>query len=350
MNRFIAAASAVLVLSMSSPAAAKYGIERTERDGIPVIRLTDSRTNTVVSVVPSIGNNAFEMLVSGKNVLWCPFTSLAEFKAKPTLCGVPLLAPWANRLDEDGFWANGKHYALNRGLKNVRSDQNNHPIHGLLTFSSEWEVVETKADDNAAEVTSRLEFWRYPDYMAQFPFAHTLSMTYRLQNGILEVRTTVENQSTEAMPVSIGFHPYFHISDAPRDAWTVALPAREQVALSPQLVPTGETKPMPYKTELSLKGAALDDVFTGLIRGESGRADFGVTGTKQRISVLYGEQYPVAVVYAPPGRDFICFEPMSGPTNAFNLNHAGKYPDLQTIQPRGKWVGSFWIRADGFSQ
>lgn len=346
----LGATACLIVLSMTAPAAENYRIESAERDGVPIVRLHDNRAKTVVSVAPSIGNNAFEMLVNGTNVLWFPFKSLSEFKSKPTLCGVPLLAPWANRLDEDGFWANNKHYKFNRDLKNIRPDQNNHPIHGLVTFASQWEVVDTKADDSGAEITSRLEFWRYPDYMAQFPFAHTLYMTYRLQDGLLEVRTTVENNSTETMPVSIGFHPYFHISDAPRDSWTVSLPAKEQILLSPQLMPTGETRAMPYQQGLPLKGVALDDVFTGLTRGESHRADFGVTGTKQHISVLYGENYPVAVVYAPPGRDFICFEPMSGPTNAFNMNHAGKYAELQTIPPRGKWEGSFWIRPNGFSQ
>jgi len=328
--------------------AANYSAERTQKDGFEVVRLGDARHKTVVSIVPSIGNNAFEMLVNGKNILWFPFSSLADFKAKPALCGVPLLAPWANRLDEDGFWANGKHYALDRGLKNIRADGNNHPIHGLLTFAPDWEVVKATGTETSAEVTSRLEFWRHPDYMAQFPFAHTLFMTYRLQDGVLEVETTIENHSAEPMPVSVGFHPYFHITDVPRDQWKVQLPAREQVVLSQQLIPSGETKPNPYGESAKLAGTSLDDVFSGLIRGESGRAEFAVNGGSEQISVLYGTLYRIAVVYAPPGRDFICFEPMSGPTNAFNLHHAGKYQELQTIAPGGKWKESFWIRPNGF--
>jgi aldose 1-epimerase len=118
--------------------------------------------------------------------------------------------------------------------------------------------------------------------------------------------------------------------------------------LSNQLVPTGETKPVQLSNPISLAGTQLDDVFTGLIRGESGRADFSVEGVKEKISVLYGPKYPVAVVYAPAGRDFICFEPMSGPTNAFNLHQAGKYRDLQTIPPGGRWRESFWIHPTGF--
>jgi hypothetical protein len=39
---------------------------------------------------------------------------------------------------------------------------------------------------------------------------------------------------------------------------------------------------------------------------------------------------------------------MSGPTNAFNLHHAGKYPELQTIPPRVTWRESFWIAVSGF--
>jgi aldose 1-epimerase len=69
---------------------------------------------------------------------------------------------------------------------------------------------------------------------------------------------------------------------------------------------------------------------------------------KERLAVLYGPKYTVAVVYSPADRDFICFEPMSGPTNAFNLKQAGKYDQLQSIAPGGKWQESFWIHPTGF--
>lgn len=336
------------LIPLMSAAAANYTAQTTQRDGIEVIRLTDTRSKVEVSIAPSLGNNAFEMLVNGKNAMWFPAASLADFKAKPTLAGNPFLGPWANRLSEDGFYANGKRYALDRGLKNIRSDAHNQPIHGLLAYAREWKVSSVTADDGRAMAVSRLEFWRYPDYMAQFPFAHTIEMTYRLADGVLEVQTTIENHAIEPMPLSVGYHPYFRVHDAPRDAWTVQLPVREQVVLSPQLIPTGETKAASYNNPLSLAGVALDDVFTGLVRGESGRAEFSVTGGKQKVSVLYGPKYPIAVVYAPPGRDFICFEPMTGPTDAFNLHKAGKWKELQTVAPGSQWTESFWIHPTGF--
>ena len=81
-------------------------------------------------------------------------------------------------------------------------------------------------DAQGAWVTTRLEFYRVPIYMAQFPFAHTLTMTYRLSAGELEVRTRIDNLSTEPMPVTIGFHPYFQLTDSNRSDWTLSVPAR----------------------------------------------------------------------------------------------------------------------------
>ena len=66
-----------------------------------------------------------------------------------------------------------------------------------------------KADGASAWVTSRLEFFRQPAWMAQFPFAHTIEMTHRLKNGALEIAAALHNLSAEPMPVAIGFHPYF---------------------------------------------------------------------------------------------------------------------------------------------
>ena len=48
------------------------------------------------------------MKVKGHNVLRYPHASIEEFKAKPGSVGIPFLAPWANRLDEQAFYANGK--------------------------------------------------------------------------------------------------------------------------------------------------------------------------------------------------------------------------------------------------
>jgi aldose 1-epimerase len=339
-----------LVLSMTAVLAngQSYFAERALADSLEIVRLGDRSRQIEVLIAPSLGNNAYRMAVKGINIFWAPYAGPGELKARPAQGGNPLLAPWANRLDQDAFYANGKKYLLNPELGNWRRDQNGKPIHGLLVYSSAWELVEVKADASGAETTSRLEFYRYPDLIAQFPFAHTLWMTHRLSEGRLEVRTRIENHAREAMPVGVGYHTYYRLEDAPRDDWKVHVAAREQVVLSAQLLPTGERRPVSLPDPVRLGDTQLDDVFTGLVRDGSGRAEFWVQGKSQKIAVEFGPRYRVAVIYAPKGRNFICFEPMAGVTNAFNLAHAGLYPELERIPPGGHWQESFWIRPEGF--
>ena len=66
--------------------------------------------------------------------------------------------------------------------------------------------------------------------MKQFPFAHTIEITHRLHDGVLEVTTRIENLSAEPMPVAIGFHPYFQLTDSTRDEWTISVGAQNAVA------------------------------------------------------------------------------------------------------------------------
>ena len=284
-----------------------YSARKTTVDGVSVIELSDASRNTSVSIVPSVGNIAYRMEVNGKNVFWFPFDSVKDLAASPKLCGNPFLAPWANRLDEEAFYANGRKYRLNPGLDNYRKDGNRQPIHGLLLYASAWEVVSLSANSESAQVTSRLEFFRHADWMAQFPFAHTIEMTYRLGGGSLEVHTRIDNIGAQTMPLSVGYHPYFQLHDAPRHDWTVRLGAERVWTLSEKLIPTGETKPIQDvlgdAASLPLKGLFLDHVLGGLVRDDEGGASFSVEGARQKIEVVYGPKYRTAVVYAPTGKD-----------------------------------------------
>jgi aldose 1-epimerase len=192
-------------------------------------------------------------------------------------------------------------------------------------------------------VTSRLEFWRYPDLMAQFPFAHSIDMTYRLSNATLQVETVIHNLGADPMPVSIGYHPYFNLHDEPRDQWTVHIGAAKHLILNDKLLATGETKPMDLPNEFTLAGHVIDDGFYDLARQSDGLAYFSVRGKAEKIEVTYGPKYPVNVTYAPAGKEFICFEPMAAMTNSLNSGHA-----LQTVAPGSDWRESFWIKVTGF--
>ncbi len=375
----------VLTTANVASAQPRYSVKTTG----DIVQLRDTKTDTTVSVMTSV-SNAYEMVVKGQNLIRMTFGTVDEFRARPGLNGIPLLAPFANRLDEQAFYANGKKYNFDMELGNVRGTI---PIHGYLSGVKDWKLIEAKADATAAWVTNKLDFYRNPQWMKQFPFAHTLEMTYRLQDGVLEVRTKIENLSVEPMPVAIGFHPYFQLTDSSREDWTLSVGAKTHWLLAENKIPTGETEAIgkffPDPHAIALKDFDLDDVFGDLERDAQGRAVVSVKGKGQQLDVLVGPNYRSLVLYSPnpanargggvaggrgrgqdqtaaspapatpgvpltgtnpnlPTRGFIAFEPMVGITDSMNLAQKGLYKELQSIPPGGSWQESFWLRPKGF--
>ncbi|HEX4278051.1 MAG TPA: aldose 1-epimerase [Bryobacteraceae bacterium] len=324
-----------------------YTAEQRNDSGIKTVHLADVLHGIEVGIAPAIGNRAYQILARGQNVLYFPFDNPAALQSDHHLCGIPFLAPWANRMP-DGFYGNGKHYRFNPDSSSLRLDQNGIPIHGMLTSSPLWEVIDFGADSASAYVTSRLEFWRHPDLLANWPFAHEYEMTYRLAEGSLEISVAVTNLSSEPMPMAVGFHPYFQLHGVAIESAYAQIPVRSHVETDSRLAATGATTAVSFTNPVSLRDHRFDDGFTDLLRGDDGRAVFSVEGDGKKIEVAFGPRYSVAIVYAPPGQNYICFEPMSAITNGINLAHEGQYADLQIVAPRGCWRESFWIRPSGF--
>ena len=354
-----------------------------------IVQLEDQNNQIVVSIITSVGMIAYEMKVKGQDVLRGP-ASIDEFRAKPAgLPGIPLLAPWANRLDEQAFYANGKRYPFDMELGNVNGAI---PIHGFMTRTDQWQVVEAKADGKAAWVTSRLDAYKQPAWMKQWPFAHTMDVTYRLQDGTLEVLTKVTNHATEPMPVSLGWHPYYQLTDSPREEWTVD-DSRAHV-VDARLPQSPDRRHRAGREDLSRRQGRAEGLQPGRRVQRSharcaGARDGRGEGTQAAARDQPGTELQVArhllpesVEHRPwqPGRaaesecaagattgaargggggrgrgnapasppNFICFEPMAGITNAMNLAHKGGYKELQYIKPGGTWQESFWIKPSGF--
>lgn len=228
-----------------------YSAELTSEQNVAIIYLTDRASSVEVSILPSLGNRVYRMKVHGEDILYYPPGDLSGHVKNPVLGGIPFLAPWADLLDEQAFWANGTRYGFNMELGNVLGAR---PIHGLLAHSPFWQAMKVNADRDCASVTSRLEFWKYPDLMAQWPFAHEYEIEHRLSDGVLEVATHIKNLSVEPMPVAAGFHPYFQIPGVAREEWTAHLPARVHVIAGEHQIPTGEMRPLDIPNPLPLGG------------------------------------------------------------------------------------------------
>jgi aldose 1-epimerase len=340
------AVAACVVLGIASPAFALPRYKMTQTGD--VIELQDTRAQVVVNVLTP-ASNAYRMTVKGQDVIRRTWTSLDEIRPRMGLNGIPLLWPYANRLDEQAFYANGQKYTFDPGLGNT--GRGAVPIHGFLTNATAWRVIEAKADGKSAWVTSKLDFFRIPQYMKQFPFSHTLTMTYRLQDGALEVRTRIDSLTAEPMPVAIGFHPYFQLTDSTREAWRLSVAAKTHWKLDERTIPTGETEPitnfLPDPKNVAVNEVKLDDIFTDLERDEKGLATMSLKGKAQQLDVVLGPKFKTILVYSG-ARGSVALEPMAGISNSMNMAQRGLYKDLQTIAPGGFWEEAFWVRPKGY--
>ena len=292
------ALAATFALACAAPAAAQRYTAKQDGD---VIELADATAQMNVAVVWSM-SNAWRIQVKGKDLVR-PTATLADFQTRPGLSGMPLLAPFANRLDETAFYANGKKYNFDLELGNVRGPI---PSTGYVNGSKAWQLVEFKADQKSAWVTCRLDFYKNPQFMKQFPFAHTITMTYRVSDGALEVHTRLDNLSNEAMPVVIGYHPIFELPDGNRDDWTVSVDAKTHWIEIPQRLPTGETQPIENffnadRQAIQLKNYGLiDDVFTDLIRDADGRATMTLKYNGKELQTILGPKYRTVLLWSTP--------------------------------------------------
>jgi galactose mutarotase-like enzyme len=171
--------------------------------------------------------------------------------------------------------------------------------------------------------------------MAGFPFPHRLELTIGLHERRLVVDTELVPTGEVPVPVAFGFHPYLRLPGLERRRWLLELPVRSRMELDSRLLPTGRSEPVAIPPA-PLGDRTFDDAFDAL--GEP--PELAVSGAGRRLSVRLGQGYRFAQVFAPPGSDFICFEPMTAPVNPFQS-------ELTVLaQPGTHYVARFEISDD----
>lgn len=136
-----------------------------------------------------------------------------------------------------------------------------------------------------------------------------------------------------AVPLSFGFHPYLRLPGVDRARWRVGLPMRRHLATDERGIPTGAATTEPAAS-FALGGSGFDDGYDEI--GDGTR--FSVAGPGRAMTVSLVQGYRAAQVFSPPGASFICFEPMTAPTNALR-NGMG----LRRVAPRETFTAVFRI-------
>jgi galactose mutarotase-like enzyme len=270
----------------------------------------------------SLTHRGVELLHAGHGV--------AAYAQRGKTMGVPLLHPWANRLSGHGYDAAGKAVTLPAPEGRYALDPNGLPIHGALPGLLRWELAETGAADR---LSAHLE-WTAPELMELFPFAHELRVDALAGDAGLELVTTLRATGPDAVPVSFGYHPYLcPPGTASRADWQVSLGASERLLLDDQMIPTGATEALEPR-RFAMDGLSWDDGLAGL----TSPPEFSVSAGAQTLTVTFDDGYGYAQVFAPEGQDFICFEPMTAPTNALTDGRA-----LTLVAPGEEYRAAFSI-------
>ena len=311
------AAAAHPVLAGPSTSAVAVG----EASAGDVACVTLSNAQLRLDVAPSLGGGItrFDWRSDGALV---PIFRRCRHVAADTdpnqLACYPLL-PYSNRIGRGQFDVGGRRIDVprNRAAEPL-------PIHGD-GWLDHWQVAAIDRD------SVRLTL----DRSEGKPYAYRATQTYALEGPSLVITLEIENTGRDALPFGLGIHPFLvrdaqtELSAAAAGLWLQGgdwLPVRHVPA--PPAWQFGVAYPLPQ--------TIVNHAFTGW----SGQA--AVVWPKRRLSLTVAAETDYYVLYAPPGEDFFCFEPVDHPINAMNLP-GGALAHGMTMLARGECL-SRWFR------
>ena len=264
--------------------------------------LTVSSGPLLATFLPELGMLGASLRHRGEELLALP-GGLDGYRAGE-VTGLPLLAPWANRLGERRYEVEGVVVDL-EGLS-LHTDDQGLPIHGTMSAEPGWEVVELTEHS----LTTRFDFGEHPEHLASFPFPHELRIEVVAAAPMLRVTTTLTPTTDRAVPVSFGYHPYLCVPGVRRHDVRLRLPARRHLELDERGLPTGAAHAEDAEDEpLGLR--TFDDLYQ---LDDDRRLD--LTGGGRRLALHLDEGYPFAQVFTAAAADSVCLEPMTAPVNA----------------------------------
>lgn len=208
------------------------------------------------------------------------------------------IAPFANRIERGAFSFGGRCTTLSPNF-----GDSPHALHGQAWLAP-WRV------ECASNARARLSF-HYAQ--GEWPWAYRCIAEFELLTAGARFSLSIENLSSEAMPVSFGFHPYF----ANRRRSILTAKVEQMWATDETLIPTKLTPPL-----LALRDGAplaqapfIDNCFTGW----DGRAriDRPELSIQMDASPVFGFFH----LYAPHEGDHFCAEPVSAMPDALNRVH-----------------------------
>jgi galactose mutarotase-like enzyme len=229
--------------------------------------------------------------------------------------GGAILAPYANRITgapvegarEIETVVDGRRVRLPRNWGGKAPGAAQYAMHGLILDADV--PYETPSPDR---IIGQLAAG---DFGGRWPGTLALDFDWRLEAGALSLSVTARNVGDDALPLGLGFHPYFALPSGDRRQAQLRLPAklRAEVGDYDAVLPTGRLLPVagtPYdfNDAAALGDLYLDDCFTGLDGAAVCEVLDPAAGVGLRIASS-SPQVKAVQVYAPPGEAFVVVEP-----------------------------------------
>ena len=261
--------------------------------------LKDEEADAYLEVVPARGGIITRWQICGEDIL---YLDRERFK-EPNLSvrgGVPILFPICGNLPDNTYQHQGRNYTLKQ--------------HGFAR-DLPWQVSK-QSTETAASLT--LELNSNEATRQVYPFDFQLIFTYQLQGNSLRIHQKVINLSPEKMPFSIGFHPYFQVTDKTRLSFDIP---------SSQYLDQRTKTFHSYSSNFDFNLEEIDAAFPQITRHQSGFSD---SYHQRQIVLSYDDLYTTIVFWTLKDKNYICLEPWSAPRNALNTGEHLTYLEPQS--------------------
>lgn len=284
-------------------------------DGQEAIQASNGQLEMIL--IPSFGSNVISLVdvKTGRELLVKP-DSFATLKESPILHGIPMLFP-PNRIKGGTFQFNGvtHEFPINEIEK--------HHIHGFV-YDKPWVVTAQHERDGIITIETAIQLEKPAIYKNA-----SIHLTYELDGTVLRQKAVVKNNGNEAFPWGIGYHTAL-LFDEKNSVFS--LTKKSQWTLSDEAIPTGDQVPGEPIEKKNLQGVPLDDAFAAVEQGNEAVLHNKETGCT--ITYRTDSTFKHWVVYNGNGRDgFLCPEPYTCITNAFNMDMPAEVSGLRVLEP-----------------
>jgi len=284
-------------------------------DGKEAIQASNEHLQLLM--IPSFGSNVISLIdvKRGKELLVKP-ESFAALTENPMLNGIPVLFP-PNRIENGTFTFDGEKHEF------PINEIGKHHIHGFV-YDQPWHVTGEIEENGITAVQTAIELEKPDLYKGA-----VIVLTYELDGPVLRQRATVKNSGKKSFPWGIGYHTSFLFDE--KNA-SFSLTKKSQWVLNEEAIPTGEQVPGEPMKEISLQAMPLDDAFAAFDKGNEAVLHNRETGAA--ITYRTDSSFKHWVVYNGNGKEgFLCPEPYTCITNAFNMSLSPEETGLRVLHP-----------------